>query len=72
MKNYFKPYDLWGGLVKAVFFGFVVTSIACFIGSKTKGGAEGVGKSATQSVVYSSISILIMDFTVAYFLFGNR
>ncbi|MDD3049596.1 MAG: ABC transporter permease [Candidatus Cloacimonetes bacterium] len=72
MKNYFQPYDLWGGLVKAFFFGFVVTSIACFIGSKTKGGAEGVGKSATQSVVYSSISILVMDFAVAYFLFGNR
>jgi len=71
MRAFFLPSDLWGGLVKAFFFGIIVTSIACFSGNKTTGGAEGVGKAATQTVVYSSILILIMDFIVASILFGK-
>jgi phospholipid/cholesterol/gamma-HCH transport system permease protein len=71
MKNFFEPSDLWGGLVKAFLFGLVITTIACFAGSRTSGGAEGVGKTATVTVVYSSILILITDFAVALFLFGN-
>jgi len=71
MKNYFLPSDLWGGLVKAFFFGWIITSIACFVGNNAKGGAEGVGKVATQTVVYSSIMVLILDFIVASLLFGN-
>lgn len=70
MKNYFEPLDLWGGLAKAVFFGFVISSAACFIGSRTEGGAEGVGKATTLTVVYSCIFILLMDFIVAAVLFG--
>jgi phospholipid/cholesterol/gamma-HCH transport system permease protein len=70
MKNYFLPSDLWGGLVKSVFFGFIITSIGCYSGSRTTGGAEGVGKMTTQTVVYSAILILIMDFTVAWLMFG--
>lgn len=71
MRNFFLPSDLWGGLIKAFFFGLIITSVACFAGSKTKGGAEGVGKAATNTVVYSSILILITDFVVASILFGN-
>ena len=71
MKNYFRPLDLWGGLVKAFFFGLIITSIACYTGSRAEGGAEGVGKVATLSVVYSSILILLMDFVVAAILFGG-
>lgn len=71
MKQYFDTWDLWGGLVKSVFFGFVITSIGCFIGSNTVNGAEGVGKSTTQTVVYASILILFVDFVVASFLFGG-
>jgi phospholipid/cholesterol/gamma-HCH transport system permease protein len=72
MKNYFLPSDLWGGLVKSVFFGLIITSIGCYAGSKTTGGAEGVGKVTTQTVVYSAILILVMDFTVAWLLFGGN
>lgn len=71
MREYFLPSDLWGGLIKAFIFGFIIASIGCFAGSKTTGGAEGVGKVATVTVVYSSIMILIMDFTVAATLFGG-
>lgn len=71
MKIFFLPSDLWGGLVKAVFFGLVITTVGCFFGTKADNGAEGVGKAATDTVVYSSILILITDFIVAAILFGN-
>ena len=71
MRNYFLPSDLWGGLVKAFFFGLIITSVGSFAGSRAQGGAEGVGKVSTLTVVYSSILILIMDFIVASILFGS-
>ncbi len=71
MRNNFLPSDLWGGLVKAFFFGITITSIGCFVGSRAKGGAEGVGVVSTTAVVYSSITILIMDFVVASVMFGG-
>jgi len=71
MRNYFEPTDLWGGLAKSIVFGFIITSIGCFEGSRTEGGAEGVGKATTQTVVWSAILVLVMDFTVAWLLFGT-
>ncbi len=71
MKEFFLPSDLWGGLVKSIFFGLVITMVGCFAGNRAEGGAEGVGIVTTQTVVYSSILILIMDFIVASLLFGN-
>jgi len=70
MRDFFLPSDLIGGLVKSIFFGLIITVVACFAGSKAKGGAEGVGRVTTVTVVYSSILILIMDFIVASLLFG--
>ncbi|MFO7896216.1 MAG: ABC transporter permease [Candidatus Cloacimonadales bacterium] len=71
MRNFFQPSDLWGGVLKALIFGIIIASIGCFVGSKTQDGAEGVGRAATLTVVTSSIMILVMDFVVAAFLFGN-
>ncbi|HOE90646.1 MAG TPA: ABC transporter permease [Candidatus Cloacimonadota bacterium] len=71
MKNYFLPLDLWLGISKSFCFGWTITSIACFAGMKTQNGAEGVGRSTTDAVVYSSIGILMMDFIVAKLIFGG-
>lgn len=49
-------------LVKAVFFGGIVVIVGCYKGLKTTGGAEGVGKFTTQSVVLSFMLILIFDY----------
>lgn len=70
MRAYFEPFDLWSGLLKSMVFGFIITSLACYFGDRSYGGAEGVGRSTTQTVVYSSVAILIMDFIVAWMLFG--
>lgn len=71
MKSYFVPSDLWGGLLKSIVFGFLITTLSCFFGSRSFGGAEGVGRSTTLTVVYSAVLILIMDFFVAWILFGG-
>lgn len=54
--------DLVTGLVKAVCFGLILSVVGCYKGYNTSGGAEGVGKSTTNSVVISSVSILVADY----------
>ncbi|MCB5251317.1 MAG: ABC transporter permease [Candidatus Cloacimonadales bacterium] len=71
MRSFFLPLDLWLGISKSFCFGWTITSIACFAGMNTQNGAEGVGRSTTDTVVYSSIGILMMDFIVAKILFGG-
>lgn len=54
--------DLLTGLGKATCFGLIFSVVGCYKGYTTHGGAEGVGKSTTNSVVISSVSILIADY----------
>ncbi|MFA6118752.1 MAG: ABC transporter permease [Parachlamydiales bacterium] len=62
MPLHITSFDIFTGLVKSICFGLLLITISCFKGMKTKGGAEGVGKSTTNSVVISYVSILISDF----------
>jgi phospholipid/cholesterol/gamma-HCH transport system permease protein len=54
--------DLIGTLLKPVVFGFIIAMTGCYIGLRTHGGTEGVGKSTTQAVVSSSILVISADF----------
>jgi len=54
--------DLASGVGKTFFFGFAIGLIGCYNGLKTSGGADGVGRATTATVVTASITILIMDF----------
>ena len=54
--------DLSSGIGKTFFFGFAVALIACYNGLRTSGGADGVGRSTTRTVVTGAITVLIMDF----------
>ena len=58
----FEAIDYWFGIIKGFFFGLAITSIACFYGFNTKGGAEGVGKTTTATVVVSCVSIVFIDY----------
>jgi len=53
-----------GGIFKAGIFGICIAIISCSIGFKTSGGAEGVGKSTTSSVVTASMAILTFDYLI--------
>jgi phospholipid/cholesterol/gamma-HCH transport system permease protein len=54
--------DLVGTLVKPVVFGFIISMTGCYVGLRTHGGTEGVGRSTTQAVVSSSILVIAADF----------
>ena len=54
--------DLASGVGKTFFFGFAIGLIACYNGLRTTGGADGVGRSTTATVVTASITVLVMDF----------
>jgi phospholipid/cholesterol/gamma-HCH transport system permease protein len=58
--------DIAQGLVKPLFFGYIISSIGCFYGMKTTGGTQGVGRSTIQAVVTSSVLIIVADFLVTH------
>ena len=57
----FNEWYVWYGLIKSLFFSFIITSVASYYGYYVRGGALEVGKASTDAVVYSSILILLLD-----------
>ncbi len=54
--------DVVGTLFKPLVFGFIISMIGCYVGLRTYGGTEGVGRATTQAVVTSSILVITADF----------
>lgn len=69
-KKAFEFKDVLAGTIKALFFGVSISSIGCFIGFQTSGGAEGVGLSTIKAFVVAAASILILDYILWNFLIG--
>ncbi len=61
--------DIVGGLIKSSVFGLILSWVGCYKGYYTTGGAKGVGIATTESVVLSSILILISNYFLAALLF---
>jgi phospholipid/cholesterol/gamma-HCH transport system permease protein len=76
MKNTWQPLkykDFYTGLMKSFFFAVITCIVACYEGMSAEGGAEGVGRSTTSSVVTSFILIIASDcFFTALFYFVAR
>jgi phospholipid/cholesterol/gamma-HCH transport system permease protein len=62
------PQDPWMGLIKPFFLGFVIVSIGCHVGLRTRGGTQGVGRATTNAVVAASVSVLAVDFFITRLL----
>jgi phospholipid/cholesterol/gamma-HCH transport system permease protein len=62
------PEDPWMGLIKPFFLGFVIVSIGCHVGLRTRGGTQGVGRSTTNAVVAASVAVLAVDFFITRLL----
>jgi len=60
--RYLELWDVTSGLIKASIFGLVIATVGCWQGLKAEGGAEGVGRATTRTVVLASISILVLNF----------
>lgn len=69
IKTMLEMSDVWGGLYKAIVFAAEIALIGCFQGLNTTGGAAGVGKATTGSVVYSIILIFITNYFMSAWLF---
>jgi phospholipid/cholesterol/gamma-HCH transport system permease protein len=67
--QFLKLSDIWSGLIKAAFFGLILTLTGCVRGYYTSGGAEGVGRATTNAVVSASLIILFVDFFLTKLLF---
>jgi phospholipid/cholesterol/gamma-HCH transport system permease protein len=62
--------DVFQGLCKPFFFGFIIATVGCYYGLSTKGGTQGVGRATTQAMVAASVLILIVDFFITQLLIG--
>jgi phospholipid/cholesterol/gamma-HCH transport system permease protein len=68
MLRYTGAEDIVSGVIKAVIFGGIIATIGCYKGLSAGQGAEGVGRATTESVVYSSITILVSNFFLTLLL----
>lgn len=60
-RDFLKNKDIWGGLLKSVVFGVLVSTVGCRQGMKASGGASGVGLSTMRAVVISSVFVVLLD-----------
>jgi phospholipid/cholesterol/gamma-HCH transport system permease protein len=63
--------DVVSGLTKAAVFGFIVALMGCYHGYNSGRGAQGVGRATTNSVVASSILILIFNYILTQAFFSQ-
>lgn len=66
--TYFNTYYVTIMITKSVVFAFIIASISCYQGYYVKGGALELGRASTRAVVYSSVTILIADYILAFVL----
>lgn len=69
MRNMVEMSDIWGGFLKSVSFGLIVTWVCTYKGFYTGYGAEGVGKATTEAVVLSSVLVLVWNYFMTAILF---
>jgi phospholipid/cholesterol/gamma-HCH transport system permease protein len=56
--------DAWMGLLKPFALGFVIVTIGCHVGLRTRGGTQGVGRATTNAVVAASVAVIAVDFFI--------
>ncbi len=69
--DYLHTEDVVSGLVKAAVFGFIIALMGAYQGYFSKGGAQGVGRAATNAVVTASILILTTDYFITKLFFAR-
>lgn len=70
LNYYFVPFEIVYAIIKSLVFAFIIISVSSFYGYYAKGGAEDVGRGSTHAVVYSSISILLMNLLLTKIILG--
>jgi phospholipid/cholesterol/gamma-HCH transport system permease protein len=60
--------DVWMGIIKPFVLGYAIVTIGCYVGLRTTGGTQGVGRSTTNAVVAASVAVIAVDFFVTRLL----
>jgi ABC-type transport system involved in resistance to organic solvents, permease component len=68
LQFYFVPFYIWYSIFKSIVYAFIIASIAAYFGYNVKGGALEVGKASTNSVVMSSVMILLADVILTHLM----
>ena len=66
----FVEWFIWAGIIKSLFFAFIIASVSAFFGYTVDGGSIAVGKASTDAVVSSSVLILFADLILTKLLMG--
>jgi phospholipid/cholesterol/gamma-HCH transport system permease protein len=66
MRTFVSFQDLVFASIKGAVFGAVIPLFSCFYGFRCKAGAEGVGLATTNSVVSTSVAIIVIDFCLTF------
>jgi len=61
--------DIFSGVCKSFFFAYFIAIIGCYNGLSTTGGADGVGRATTNTVVLAAILVLVSDFFLTKFFY---
>jgi phospholipid/cholesterol/gamma-HCH transport system permease protein len=72
MRDALKFKDYLTGMIQGGVFGVLIGTIACYEGLSVRGGAEGVGRATTMTVVYSIVAVVLAacSCTVIFYVFG--
>ncbi|WP_107713455.1 MlaE family ABC transporter permease [Oceanicaulis sp.] len=60
--DFLETWDIISGLIKAAVFGFILTLMGCYHGYYAQGGAQGVGRAATNAVVAAAVLIFAANY----------
>jgi phospholipid/cholesterol/gamma-HCH transport system permease protein len=69
-QDYFYLKDFLGGLLKGFVFGFIITTVSCYMGITSREGARGVGLATMRAVIYSSVFVLFFDYILGSLIYG--
>jgi phospholipid/cholesterol/gamma-HCH transport system permease protein len=62
--------DFATGLIKAFVFGVIISGLACWLGLRVQGGAQGVGEATTRTVVLTVVALTVVDLLFTWFFFN--
>jgi phospholipid/cholesterol/gamma-HCH transport system permease protein len=66
LSKFISAADLVCAVTKALAFGAVIPVVSCYYGFHCRGGAEGVGAATTNSVVTSTLAVIVIDFLLSF------
>lgn len=72
VRQFVDPSDVGNGMLKTLVFGLVIALVACQQGIRTRGGAVGVGRATTNTVVLTMVLIYVLNYFLTAALFTGR